>query len=73
MAMKAEADAKAEAEKARIEAEKAKREAIEKKAQEAQQGVPNTGDSNSATAAVTLFGSSMLAGLLLRKKHRDNL
>ena len=73
MAMKAEADAKAEAERARIEAEKAKREAIEKKAQEAQQGVPNTGDSNSATAAVTLFGSSMLAGLLLRKKHRDNL
>ena len=73
MAMKAEADAKAEAEKARIEAEKAKREAIEKKAQEAQQGVPNTGDSNNATAAVTLFGSSMLAGLLLRKKHRDNL
>ena len=72
-AMKAEADAKAEAERARIEAEKAKREAIEKKAQEAQQGVPNTGDSNSATAAVTLFGSSMLAGLLLRKKHRDNL
>lgn len=72
-AMKAEADAKAEAERARIEAEKAKREAIEKKAQEAQQGVPNTGDSNSATAAVTLFGSSMFAGLLLRKKHRDNL
>lgn len=73
MAMKAEADAKAEAERARVEAEKAKREAIEKKAQEVQQGVPNTGDSNSATAAVTLFGSSMLAGLLLRKKHRDNL
>lgn len=73
MAMKAEADAKAEAERARIEAEKAKREELEKKAQAAQQGVPNTGDSNTATAAVTLFGSSMLAGLLLRKKHRDNL